>query len=261
MKIGVALSGGGARGVAHLGVIKALHELGYEIEAYSGTSAGAIASVFLAAGLTPDQVLKKLISLNFYSILRPNLASPGILGNSTLQKIFEQHLPVKTFEELKVPVTICAADIIKVKRVYFQKGELLRPLMASSAIPVMFQAVEYQGWTLVDGGLLNNLPIEPLVGSSCYILAVHCNKVAINAKLRTTRSYFERSMQILLQENVRDSIVFADFLIEPEELGLYSITQFSKASEIFELGYSYTHKIADKLLRKLPLQKSADSKK
>lgn len=254
MKIGVALSGGGARGIAHLGVVKALQELGYEIEAYSGTSAGAIASVFLAAGLTPDEVLKKLLSLNIYSLLRLNLSTPGILGNAALHRLIETHLPVKTFEELQTPVTVCAADIVQVKRIYFQKGELLRPLLATTAIPVMFQAVEYQGWTLVDGGLLNNLPIEPLIGSNCQIVAVHCNKVSINVKLRTTRSFFERSMQILLQENVRDSVTFCDFLIEPEELGQYSITQFSKAAEIFENGYAYTHKIAHKLLRKLPLE-------
>ena len=139
-----------------------------------------------------------------------------------------------------MPVIIGTTDILKGKRVYFRKGNLLSPLLASSSVPVMFKAVSYQDHLLVDGGLLNNLPIEPLVGFCSKILASHCNPISSKAKLRSTRQYFERSMQLLISQNVQSSIPLCDFLVEPPMLGDFGVTQFSRAEEIFKAGYNFT---------------------
>jgi NTE family protein len=244
-KIGVALSGGGARGIAHLGVVKALRELGYEIEAYSGVSSGAIAAAFLAGGLSPDEVLHKFLNISLYPLLRPAIGAIGLLNSSQLEKLFQRQLPVNTFEELQVPLIIGTTDIVQGRRVYFSKGDIIKPLAATSAVPIVYHPVEYQGMQLVDGGLLNNLPTEPLVGRHRNIVGVHTNMVTRQLRLDSTRHMMERTFQLLLSQNVESSTRYCDWLIEPAELDKYSVLNYGKARELFDIGYQYTLKHAE----------------
>src|SRR4051812_29128314 len=132
MKIGLALSGGGARGVAHLGVLKALLEHGIEPAMISGVSAGAIAGSLYAAGYQPDEILEIIISTKMFRFLRPAMSRVGILKMDRTDAIYLKYLTGNSFEALKIPLIVSATNLNRGETVYFDRGELIKPIQASS---------------------------------------------------------------------------------------------------------------------------------
>ena len=134
MKIGLALSGGGARGIAHLGVLKALEELNLTPAVISGCSAGGVIAALYAAGNPPETILEMLKSRRFVSYFRPAFRQ-GFIKMEKLEQLYLTYFPENTFESLGIPVILNATDLNRGRTVYFSKGELIRPLMASCSIP------------------------------------------------------------------------------------------------------------------------------
>ncbi|MFD2515664.1 patatin-like phospholipase family protein [Pontibacter locisalis] len=241
MKVGLALSGGGARGIAHLGVLKALDELGIKISMISGVSSGAIAGVLYAAGYTPDQILVLIKELSVFKIVRPVFGKAGLLHLDEVEKLYVKHLGAGVkFEDLKIPVVISATEMNEGVTAYFSSGELIKPLLASSAVPILYHSIEYQGKLLNDGGLLNNLPVDPLHTNCDVKLAVHVNPINHQAHVTTLRGMIERTVLLAINNNVKLRMHLCDLLIEPQELKYYRLTNFRKADEIFDIGYRYT---------------------
>ncbi|MBA9077461.1 patatin-like phospholipase family protein [Rufibacter quisquiliarum] len=239
MRLGLCLSGGAARGVVHLGVMKALRELNVPINVISGVSSGAITAVFLSAGYSPEEVLRLVQELNVPKLIKPAL-NKGVLHNLALQKIFEQHLQGKTFADLSCKVIVSALDLVEGTTVYFTEGSLVQALMASSAVPVLFKPVSWQGKQLVDGGIANNLPVECLTGECDKIIGVHANPTPHNSEIPGIRQVTERIFHLALNANVRPRIAYCDLFLEPPKLKEYHIYALNKAQEIFEIGYEYT---------------------
>jgi NTE family protein len=161
-QIGLVLSGGGTRGFAHLGVMQALNEAGIYPDVISGTSAGALAGVLYADGHTPKEIQKIMNSGSRLDFIRPTLPREGLLQIGGVIKILKNCLHAKTFEELKIPLYVSATDLNNGKSVYFSKGDLLDPVIASASIPVLFQPVIINNICYVDGGVLDNLPVRPI---------------------------------------------------------------------------------------------------
>lgn len=244
MKVGFALSGGGARGIAHLGVLKALDELGIKPDIFSAVSSGAIASVFYAAGYTPDEVFKLIKQLSLFKIVRPAFGKSGLLHLDEVEKLYRMHLGEHaTFDDLNIPVIICATEINEGVSTYFSSGELIPPLIASSAVPILYKPVSYQGKLLNDGGLLNNMPIDQLLHNCDVKVGVHVNPINHQARITTLRSMIERTVHLAINNNVKLRVHLCDFLIEPPELKFYRLMSFGKADEIFNIGYRYTLQI------------------
>lgn len=246
-RIGLCLSGGAARGIAHLGVLKALQELGIEISIISGVSSGAIASAFVAAGYTPDEVLQLIKDLPLPRLFRPAL-NKGILRSQSLQKIFQEHLGDKTFEELPVKLIISAADLIQGTTTYFREGSLVDALLASSSVPILYQPFAHNGKLLVDGGLINNLPVECLTGGECdKIIGVHVNPLSHKENIRTIRQVSERIFHLAINANAQHRVGLCDFYLEPPRLKEFHIYAIGKAQEIFDVGYEYAHSLGKEL--------------
>jgi NTE family protein len=161
-KTGLVLSGGGARGFAHLGVIKALNEAGIIPDVISGTSAGAIVGSLYADGYTPEEILKIMNLNGRLQYFSPTVPRGGLLQISGVEKILREKLRAKTFGELKIPLFVSATDLNSGKAVYFSEGDLLWPVIASASIPVLFKPVVIDGVQYVDGGVLDNMPIKPI---------------------------------------------------------------------------------------------------
>ncbi|NDK54508.1 patatin-like phospholipase family protein [Pontibacter fetidus] len=251
MKIGLALSGGGARGIAHLGVLKAFDELGIKVSIFSGVSSGAIASVFYAAGYKPDEILKLIKELSVFKIIRPAFGKIGFLHLDEVEKLYENYLGKNaTFEDLKIPVVISATEMNEGVSVYFSTGELIKPLIASSAVPILYHPISYQGKLLNDGGLLNNMPVDSLQQNCDVKIGVHVNPINHQAKITTLRSMVERTAHLAINNNVKMRLHLCDFLIEPPELKYFRLMSFRKADEIFDIGYQYTMHL-EKHLREL----------
>jgi NTE family protein len=245
-RLGICLSGGAARGIAHLGVVKALRELNISIDIISGTSSGAIAGAFLAAGYSPEEVLKLVQELSVTQLLKPAL-NRGLLHSNALLKIFEQHLEGLTFADLSTQLIISATDLNQGSTVYLSEGSVANALRAASALPIMFQPVVYQNMLLVDGGLLNNLPVECLTGACDKIIGVHVNPVDHQADLKSIRQVTERVFHLAINNNVQQRIGLCDLFIEPPALKGINIYAIQRAEEIFEIGFSYAMSLEKEL--------------
>ena len=237
--IGVSLSGGGARGIAHLGVLKALAEEGIKPDIISGTSAGAIVGAFVAAGISHDDALEIIIKTKILAIFKPAFSWRGLLSVDKLGKLLDKHLPVN-FSQLQIPLLVAATNINAGETHYFESGNLSEAIMASSCIPVVFSPVEIEGKLFVDGGILNNLPAEPIRGRVKKLIGVSCNPFTYMANLKNAISMMERSALLAINGNTVKSKELCDLFIEPPELSIYSGFDLSKAKEIFNHGYQFT---------------------
>ena len=239
--LSLALSGGGARGIAHLGVLAALDELGLPVARMAGVSSGAIAAVFYAAGFPPREILRLLLGTNVARLTRPAFSRLGLLGLDAVEQLLARHLgPAVRFEDLRLPVTLVATDLMAGESVYFSEGLLLPPLLASSAVPIIYRAVEYQGRQLVDGGLLNNLPVEPLLPFGAPVVGVHCNPINREARVPTLRRLVERTLHLAINANTAFRKTQCALLLEPPALRHYRPLDYRKGEELFDIGYRYT---------------------
>jgi NTE family protein len=246
-KVGFVLSGGGARGIAHLGVVKALAEMGIKPEIISGTSSGAILGAFLAGGFTPDRIMEFIKEQKIMSSLRFAMSRAGLFKMDNAIKLYAGYLGHDTFEKLNIPLIVSATDLITGKSVYFSKGELFKPVMASSAIPVLFKPVIYEGMSLVDGGLLNNLPAEPLQDKCDFVIGIHCNPIGRQDKPGNFRRVMERTFLFTVYNTIRPRIELCDLFIEPKELTRYRVFDVSKSDQIFQAGYEAVFKMKNEI--------------
>ncbi|HEX8039711.1 MAG TPA: patatin-like phospholipase family protein [Chryseosolibacter sp.] len=240
MKLGLVLSGGGARGIAHLGVMKALDEFGVTFHHISGTSAGSIAGCMYSYGYKPDEIVKILQSISFFKSLKLAWTWTGLLSFDGLREALLKYMPENSFESLKIPVTLAVTDIKKGKVEYFSTGELMTPIQASCSVPAVFKPVQYQGGVYVDGGILDNLPVKAIHDKCDFIVGSHCNFITSEFDIRNFRSVIERSLLMAINGNTMVSKSLCNVLIEPPDVGKYSGFDLGKAMEIFEIGYRYT---------------------
>lgn len=235
--IGLALSGGGVRGISHLGVLKALNEVGVFPNQISGSSAGAIVGVMYCQGYSPDEVLKIVVETNYFKLMRPAISWKGLFNLDSLSELLKTYLPVNEFSALKIPLHVVATDIGKGEAVYFDSGSLIEPILASCCIPGMFEPIAYDSRYLVDGGVLNNLPIEPLKGKSDLIIGVNCNHLPELGMVRNVKNLLERAVMMNLNFNAYTRRGACDFFIEAPGLGKYGVFDLKKAPELFQAGY------------------------
>lgn len=240
MKIGLSLSGGGARGMAHLGIIKALEEFGLRFSRVSGTSAGAIAGSFYCYGYKPDEILDIVVKTGILKSVRPAWAWTGLLSMDGFKEVMFRCMPENNFNHLKIPLTVAATEIRLGKVVYFDEGELIPAVLASSSIPALFNPVTLNGNVYVDGGLMDNLPVRPLVGKCDFIIGSHCNPVAQRFDLKSVKDITERSLLVAINVGTTHSKAYCNVLVEPDELGKFSTFDLAKGKEIFEIGYKFT---------------------
>ncbi len=155
----LALGGGGSKGYAHLGVIRALEKRGFRIRGIAGTSAGGMAGAIYAAGFTPDEIIDRIAHLrqeNLYGFGR----GPGLLGTKGIEQIIDQFLEGKTFSDLKIPCALVAVDLINMNEIIIREGKVIDAVMATIAIPGVFPPRELDDYLLVDGMVLNPVPVE-----------------------------------------------------------------------------------------------------
>jgi NTE family protein len=239
MKTGLALSGGGARGIAHLGVVKAMLEKGIHFDVISGTSAGAVAGLFLAKGYSPDQALEIFTKTSVYKFLRPAINIRGLFKIGSVESIIKPYFGEAVFTDLETPFYVSATNVRTGKIRVFSAGELMRPVLASCCIPVVYEPMVIDNELYMDGGVVNNLPVEPLLGNVDRIVGVHCNPISDQYQGRNMRRLMERSLLLAINENVAARKPKCDLFIEPTELKNFHVFDFRKAKQIFQVGYDY----------------------
>jgi NTE family protein len=239
-KIGLVLSGGGARGFAHLGVIQALNESGIFPEVISGTSAGAIVGALYADGYAPMEIMKLMNSksiLDYFSLTVPR---GGFLKISGVIRILRTNLRAKSFDELKIPLFVTATDLNNGKAVYFSSGDLLHAVIASSSIPVLFRPFVIDNIQYVDGGVLDNLPIRPIEKSCSFVIGSFVNPSGYEEKVTSVMQIAIRTFILSMSKEVNEKSGKFDLLVAPPELCNFKILDPERARELFDLGYKTT---------------------
>ncbi|MEO5910733.1 MAG: patatin-like phospholipase family protein [Pelobium sp.] len=252
MKIGIVLSGGGIRGVAHLGVLKAIEEKGIVISNISGTSAGSIVGALYANKIDPYEALQIFQETRLLKFIKPAFKSIALLNIENVAKLLKTYIPHDSFEHLKIPLTITATNFNEGKLVYFSEGELIRRVLASSCIPGVFKPIELDGKFYVDGGVLNNFPVEPLTGKCDFIIGSSCNHLPVVNQFRNMKHVIERAAILSINHDMEEKKKCLDILIEPLGLGETGVFDVKKAEEIFWIAHEETlHQIKNiKTMRK-----------
>ena len=172
-QVGLILSGGGARGFAHIGVLNVLEQTDIRIDVVAGTSMGAILGAFHAAGYKAESIHKIAKELSWRDVLDVSLNS-GFIKGDKLHRFLAEYLP-RNFKDLKKPLAVTTTDIESGEEVVIMEGDLITALRASSCYPGAFEPVQFRGRTLADGGIVNNLPVEALSFlHATYTIASDC---------------------------------------------------------------------------------------
>lgn len=242
-KIGLVLSGGGSRGFAHLGVVKALKEKGIVPNIISGTSAGAIAGSLIADGKLPEEALKVIKSKSFSEYTKMMLPRRGFFSLDGLKDELLKTYSVKKIEDLKIPFISCVTNLSKGIAEYHNSGTLIDYVIASASIPVVFEPVKLNGDLYVDGGLLDNIPFKPLQNICEKIIAVNIVPVTKTQKIRGIKHIISRTLDLAVNCKLSELKDVVDLLIEPTELRYQSFFSTKRADEVFKIGYDATMKI------------------
>jgi len=236
MKIGLVLSGGGIRGIAHLGVLKALKKTGIKISHITGTSAGSIVGSFYAAGIDPELAFDIFMKTRLIKFVRPALGSLGLINIERTGDIFREHLPAH-IEDLKIPMTICTTNFSEGNVAYFTKGPLIRAIHASCCIPGVFKPIMINEQMYVDGGVLNNFPVEPLLNNCDYIIGSTCNHLKPVDKIVGITRLMQRAGIMSINHDMERKSKFCDLIIEPKGMGEINTFDTKKAEIIYWLAY------------------------
>ncbi|WP_183568433.1 patatin-like phospholipase family protein [Mucilaginibacter sp. SP1R1] len=236
-KIGLALSGGGVRGVSHLGVIQALTDHGITFSHISGTSAGAIAAAFFSEGYTPKEILQIIKDTRLLKLLRPAFGSTGLVSILNARFLIEKYIPHNSFQKLKTHITIASVDLGEGKLVYFTDGDLDMAILASCCLPGIFRPIIINDHMYVDGGILNNFPVEPLVGNCDLIIGSSCNHLPAVTEIKSFGNLIDRAAMIAINSSLNTHKNLCDIVIEPHGLGGYGIFDTDAAEEIYMIGY------------------------
>lgn len=234
---GIVLSGGAVRGFAHLGVLKALHEAKIEPEIISGVSAGSIVGAFYADGYEPDEILEIFEKKKFFELVSVIFNNIGLLDISGLKNLLKNNLRAKKFKELKKPLFVAATNLHSSEAEYFNKGNIVEKVLASSSIPVLFKPQKINGKTYADGGLVNNLPLKPIQKKCKKIIGVNVNPLEQNPELDGIRNIAIRSFHISIANAVKHKKDLFDIYIEPKKLKEYGYFNVKDSREIFKIGY------------------------
>ncbi|QGY44998.1 patatin [Maribellus comscasis] len=236
VRFGIALSGGGARGIAHIGVLETLEKYGIKPKIISGTSMGAIVGAFYAAGYPPKEILEIVSSRKFHKLINWHLPFSGLIDMDKVQEVMVEKIEKDDFSALKIPfycaVTNLNSGLFEIK----SKGKLFQWVLASASIPVVFEPQIIDGQTYVDGGLLNNLPAASIRDKCEVLIGVHVNHNGPEDEVKGLMTVAERCFRLGIAQNVEESKKLCDFLIEPPEARDFTTFNFNKAREIYEVG-------------------------
>lgn len=242
--IGLALSGGGIKGVAHIGTLKAITEQGIKIDRITGTSAGAIVGALYAGGYSWEVILEFFTNTSIFNLSRFALRKPGFLDTIKFQNDLERYFPEDSFEKLTIPLTITATQIESGNSKSFDSGRLIRPILASSAFPGVFTPIEIEGIYYFDGGVIDDFPVEYLVDTCDYIIGSYANPLSEMTvdSLKYSYQVLNRAYEINLHHHVHNKFNNCDVFISPQELSQFGTFSMRSAKKIFEIGYEEAKK-------------------
>ncbi|MEG1617244.1 MAG: patatin-like phospholipase family protein [Bacteroidales bacterium] len=246
-KLGIALSGGGARGFAHIGVLKALEEYGIFPDLISGVSAGSVVGGLYCAGFSPADMIEIFQGEHFKDFAEIRVPKVSLFSTLGFREFLSRSIGKRIFSELELPFMVIATDIDHGESVVFNKGIVADAIWASCSIPVIFQPVEIDGVHYVDGGVLRNFPVYPIRHLCDYVIGVDVNTLKLAPYKANILNIAERSYNLMFRSNTTEDKKLCDLLIETNETADYNIFDLKHIESIASLGYQVTVNILEKL--------------
>ncbi|WP_304502769.1 patatin-like phospholipase family protein [Cesiribacter sp. SM1] len=242
---GLVLSGGAYRGIGQIGVLKALEERGIRPDIISGTSSGALNAVLYASGYSPDEMYEIWEKEPMAKTFNLHFPQFGMLKHGKIGELVKPYLRHQRLEELPIPLRLTASCLNDGSQKIFSEGTLVKVLEACCAVPLAFEPVEIDGRMYVDGGLVSNLPTEPLEGKCRRLIGVSVNPVPFKERLDGMTDTIYRTIWIGIESTVQKTRKVCDWLIAPEEFGQHGFMERTALPVFFNAGYEYTLRFLD----------------
>lgn len=236
-KIGLALSGGGAKGFAHLGVFKLLEESGLKPDIISGTSAGSLMGVLFADGYSAEEIKNMFIGREFSEFAQLQIPKSGLFNYDRFQDFLRRHLRTKRIEDLPIPTVIVATDLDRGCSHEFRSGPIVEAVTASCCMPIVFSPVLIDGVHYVDGGLFRNFPVSTIRDECEYVIGVNVSPLIPQRYKQTLLHIAQRTYHYVFKANAIEDRELCDILIEAKEVGLYKTFDLENINLISEIGY------------------------
>ena len=248
--IGLVLSGGGVRGMAHIGLIKAMREHNIEAKEVAGTSIGALVGALYANDNSVEDMLAffketPLFQYSFFTIIKP-----GLIDTERYVDIFKDFFPKNSFESLNKPLYVVATDLLSGKEKVFNTGELIKPLLASAALPPVFSPVDINNVLYADGGIMNNFPKEYVEDKTEFIIGSNVS-VTVPVQKKDLKNSFQltgRVTSLMIHASNDEKLHQCDLFIEPKELDKIGVLDKKGIENAFNIGYEHGCRAIEKIL-------------
>jgi NTE family protein len=240
--IGLALSGGAARGIAHIAVIDTLEQEGIPIHAIAGTSAGSIVGALYAAGMTLSEIKRILLNAKWKNVFKFTIPKQGLISSEGIYRFMEDILPVKKFSSLSIPFAAVATDLRTAEKVVITSGSIARAVQASCSLPIIFTPTEINRKVLVDGGVASQVPVRTVreeLGAK-RVIAVNVNYKALEFDEYDNLIKIATHLSMLwASRNAREEEKLADVVIQVNAYGI-ALYDLSKSRELLRRGRKAT---------------------
>ncbi|MFO7944255.1 MAG: patatin-like phospholipase family protein [Anaerolineales bacterium] len=236
-KIGLALGGGAVLGNAHIGVLKTIDELNIPVHFISGTSIGAFVSAFYAFGKSWEEIESFSKDLNWLDLTGLSISKLGLLSNQKLGNVIKKNIGNVNLEDADIPIAMVATDITSGEKVILSKGDVATAVMASTCIPGVFIPVEIEHKLLVDGGIVENVPVSPLINMGAdFIISVDLNAEHHDKKPENIVEVLLRIYDFTLKAATELQTEKADIQIKLD-LSQFNMVDMNQADQLIHIGY------------------------
>lgn len=238
-KVGIVLSGGGHRGAAHAGILKAMEEFDLQPDVLSGASAGAIVGALYAAGHSPETILEVFKNIKLFSVSYFARRKAGFLDSERFEKFLSSYFPKSTFEELDKTLKVTATDLIGGESRVFEKGEIIPAILASAAVPGIFTPIEIDNSLYADGGVLDNFPVTPLQEDTTEIYGSYvCPLKTLTIKdFKHSYNVADRALQLMMHNNSVQKFKDCKLVFTSEALESFGLFKTGQTDRIYQIGY------------------------
>ncbi len=253
MTIGIALSGGGTRGVLHIGVLQALHDNGIVPEVVSGTSAGSIVGALYTHGYAPDEIKDIATRQSLLKMINLKVPNKGFIRHVALRKLLEKFLPSNSFHGCKKPFYVAVTNLHTGKVEVYSEGPMIDYVIASSSVPILFEPVDIDGSLYVDGGLVMNLPAKPIKDKCDLLIGVNLVPLtqAGSKDLNSLMSVGIRCFDLAAINNIMPQLKYCDAVVAPRAINDFSRYDFKRFEDMYRIGYEATEEMIPEIKEKI----------
>lgn len=240
-KLGLALSGGGARGFAHIGALYALEEMRIKPDIIAGVSAGSVVAALYGSGVAPLDILKLFYNRKFSDFCEIGIPKEGIFAMEGFKQFIRDGIKVTMLEDCPTPTVICATNIENSTPIQWREGEISERVAASCSIPIVFKPVRIDGADYVDGGVLHNLPAWAIHRECEFTLGINVSPV-IRAKnyTGTLLDIAQRTYHTMARSNANADMSLCDLVISADSIADVKVFSINDKERAFKSGYKST---------------------